>query len=321
MKLGLVRYCKKEEAPGTKGVAKRLPKKLVEWCTETFHPYTFQEMTLLGVAGYEIILFLRHDEEKEESVKHQRILEELLRDFCDKDVEIVIPPEQGVFPTNIIRIAEGKAVKGLFALEAVKKVMKRQGKALKDCHIVIVDGGNFLTKMTLDVVYPNVNFLAVYTDRAEDFAEKAEEIYEDCGLNLQIFSSPKNEIMKEADAVLNCGCEMGNFDYAMKKGAFYFDIAGNRRKLRRLLVRRDDLFLADGLVLKKDGKFYSAAQVEGAAYITSTEFRRFLCARYDQGEAEKAANFLKDEEFSISGFTCLEKRVRTVENVENKGNI
>lgn len=309
MKLGLVRYCKPKEAPGRKGFAKRLPKRLVKWCVETFRPYTFQKINLLGAEGYEILLYLDQDEEKEEDIRHQRILEEMLRDFCDKDVEIIIPPQTGVFPTNIIRIAEGKAIKGLFALQAIKKAIKRSGKDWKDCRVILVDGGNFLTKLTLDMIYPYVNFLSIYTDRAEDFTEKVEEIYEDCGLTLQVFSSPKSNIMKEADAILNCGCEMENFDYTMKKGAFYFDIAGNRRKLKRLLVRRDDLFLADDLVLKKGHDFYSTSQIEAASYLTSTSFRKFLCGRYDKETAEEASKFLNAEDFSISGFSCFEKRV------------
>lgn len=310
MKLGLVTYCKKGELPYQKGFATHLPPKLRKFYIEKFHPYDVYETELLGIQGYEIKFFLTSEQIRQRGMVGQKLLEKMVRDVSGRGVRILIPPLQGSLPIGMLPLSNGKAVKGFFAMDAIEKVLKKQNKELKDSKIVLVDGGNFLTHLVLDRVYSKVNFLSIFTDRKEDWEEKVENIYEDCGLNVFLFSNGKNNAMSEADVILNCGCEMENYDYTIPKGAFYFDLAQNRRKLERLLARREDIFLSDGILLKKNKKIYTDCEVEGAFYAGKEQFQRFLDSRYDEVAAEEAEDFLRSQEFQLQGFTCMGKRVR-----------
>ena len=309
--LGIITYdcqgnlsCKKTEKSF-------LPSKVMHFYIEHFRPNTICETELLGAKGYHAKIHLSEEQLQKKELKGQKIIEKMLKNLEELGVQIVVPPpKQGNIPTGILPISNGKIVKGLYVMEAITKFLTLQKKDLKDARIVLVDGGNVLTHLILDRVYPNVNFLSILTDRQEDFEKKIQAIYEDCGLNVYLFSNGKNTAMAEADIILNCGCEMENYDYTIKPQAFYFDIAQNRRKLQRLMLRRDDIFIADGILLQKEKKPYTDKEVEAAAYVSKNEFKTLVSSAYDLQEALSAKHSLDTQALKFLGFTCLEKRVR-----------
>ncbi len=310
MKLGVVTYDNQVNisCPKERGIP--LPSKVMEFYIEHFRPYTIVETELLGAKCYQAKLHITEEQISEKGLNGQKILEKLLKNFQEKGVQIVVPPIQSSLPMGILPLSDGKAVKGFYVMEAITKFLSIQKRDLKNTRVVLVDGGNVLTQLILDRIYPNVNFLSILSDRQEDFEHKVQEIYEDCGLNVYLFSNGKNTAMAEADIILNCGCEMQNYDYTIQRGAFYFDIAQNKRKLHRLMVRRNDIFLADGILLRKEKHPYTDKEVEGAAYVNKEDFQSFLSSSYDPQESQNAENSLKEDQLQFLGFTCLGKRVR-----------
>ena len=175
----------------------------------------------------------------------------------------------------------------------------------------------------MDTIYPHINYLCVYTDRQEDFAQKAEEIYEEYGLRIQFFSGEKNKQFSEANVILNCGCDMENYDYRLQKNAFYFDIAQNKQKLRRLRSRRNDLFFCDGLLLKWDNKTYLSKEIEAILRVREPSVHHFLCSRYDKASAFEITHLLHEKKsmsqvlpvlknVSKKGFSCVLSRGKSL---------
>ena len=306
MKFGIVRYSTAEEAPKTNKITKRL----VTYYIENFRPFSLSQMELMGLPGIEARLQATEGMAKANSVMWQKNMEEAIKELCDQDVVIVIGPANSTLTTQLLRVAAGKEVNGLYMMDGVKKAAKMQGTDLKDTRVVIIDGKNRQTALALDMVCPHVNNLAVYTDRKENFMTQAEEIYEDCGLNLQLFSNPKGSIMAEADVIINCGYDMENYDYTIKKGAFYFDLVQNKPKLLRLLSRREDLSIADGMLFKKNGEFLSDRQAEAVYYVKNDFFRRYVCGRYDTWIAAEAEASLRHDELLFCNFQCMGATLR-----------
>lgn len=305
MKLGLVQFSTDETYMLTN--RRKFPRWLLPFYVENFCPFSTEEMILDDTEGVLVTLHASATVLREKENKWTPILEEMLRTLCDQGVTVVVPPSGILFPEQIIKVSHGRAIHGFFVMEMMQKALKLQGKTLKEAQIVLIDGNNFMTKLVLDMVSPNVNYLAVYTDRQEDFLEAQEQIYADTGLALQTFSNAKNQWMKSADIILNCGMDMENYDYAFQKKAIYFDMAGNKEKMKRLLVRRDDLLVADGLTLRKDVCSMSSNQLEAVEYVKIPEFRRFLSSRYDKFTACEVSELLKQQNISVTGLLCMGK--------------
>lgn len=306
MKLAKIKYSHNREDFGIKGIFQRLPAFLLDWYILHCHAFEISPLQLAQAEGYTAVIYKPAKEKQKE--KQHKNLENLLLFLQQKEVDILLTENEMPLP-HIIAVSTGKAINGLFVMDAVKKALKRQQKALQESHFLLIDGGNFLTQTVLDAIYPHINYISIYTDRQQYFLEKAEEIYEEYGLRIQFFSGEKNPQFSEANVILNCGCDMENYDYRLQKNAFYFDIAQNKQKLIRLRSRRSDLFFCDGLLLKWDNKTYSAKEIEAILRVTQPGVRRFLCSRYDKETAFETAHLLKEKKITVTGFTCFEKRV------------
>ncbi len=306
MKLAKVKYSQKREDFGIKGIFQKLPAFLLDWYILRYHAFDIAPLQLAQAEGYTVLLY--QPPKEKQKLKQKKNLENLLLFLQQKEVDILLT-ENEMFLPHIISIATGKMINALFVMEAVKKALKRQQKTLQESHFLLIDGGNFLTQTVLDTIYPHINYLCVYTDRQEDFAQKAEEIYEEYGLRIQFFSGEKNKQFSEANVILNCGCDMENYDYRLQKNAFYFDIAQNKQKLRRLRSRRNDLFFCDGLLLKWDNKTYLSKEIEAILRVREPSVHHFLCSRYDKASAFEITHLLHEKKINVTGFTCFEKRV------------
>jgi len=300
--------CKEKEEEKTNIF--RCPQKVVNFCKEHFRPYTIEEMKFCGEEGLLVQLVATKQDISEKWEKWEKILEQMITDCYDREGRILIPKTEMLLPRGKVPVSEGKLLHGFFAKEILQKALEINEKSLKECKVVIMDGGNALTDLVLQMVYPAVNDLSVYTDREEDFLERREEIYEDCGLYVQTIGDYKNPFFREADVILNCGCYSENYDYAIKTGAFYFDISKNKRKLKQLAVRREDLFLADGLVFQKDGgEKIASSLLEGLYSLKNIGVYRILTSGLGKGGQRDLKEWLMEQEWKIDGFTCFEKEV------------
>lgn len=291
-------------------LVKKMPKKICDYYIEKVNPYIYTEFEIMGAKGYKIKLPLTLPEAKENYKKNEILIKKTLDDIHKKggDIEIVVPPEEIMFP-NIIKISDGKAIFAFSLQLAISKILKILDKDIRNTEFLIIDGGNFITNLILDCIRDEINYLSVYTDRIENFEERAEEIYEDCGLNIQVFSNSKNALMREADIVINGGADLENYDYFFKKGAVYLDVNKNRPKLTRLRSKRTDMIFIDNIELKWDGNYLKTELFEGAEYINNSDFSDFLSRQYNEDIQKKLLAYFNDKKIAITGFFCGGKRL------------
>lgn len=310
MKFAKIEYVNSIDEIEMNPLVKKMPQKICDYYIEKANPYTCNEIEIMGAEGYQVKIPLTLQEAKGNYKKNELLIKKTLNDMQRKGrgIEIVVPPEEIMFP-NTIKTSDGKAIFALTLQLAITKILKILGKDIRNTEFLMIDGGNFITNLILDCISNEINYLSVYTDRIENFEEKAEMIYEDCGLNIQIFSNSKNSLMKEADIVINGGIDLENYDYFFKKGAVYLDVNKNRQKLMRLRAKRNDMIFIDDVELKWDGAYLKTALFEGAEYINNSEFSNFLSRQYNQDNQKRLLDYFNEKQLAITGFFCGGKRL------------
>ncbi len=79
---------------------------------------------------------------------------------------------------------------------------------------------------------------------------------------------------------------------------FYFDIVQNKPKMQRLLSRRNDLLLSDGLLLKWQNNTYYSKQLEAIFLYNRKSFSSFLYIMTIISNLWKKSKFITTENYS-----------------------
>lgn len=305
MKFAEISYSSKKEDFGIKGVMLKLPNCIIDWYLFRYRPFYIEKDTLANAEGYQLKIYQPYEQQTE---KQKKQIENILLLLQQREVNILMTKDNIELPP-IIDISYGNIINAIFVLEAAKKAMKRQSKTLQQSKFVIIDGEDSIINLVLTALYPHVNYLSIYTNREESFLQKAEEIYEECGLRLEFFYGTKNKLFETFDVVINCSNNMDNYDYKLQKNAFFFDVVKNKQKMQQLKARRNDLLLSDGLLLKWDNKTYFSKQLEAVLCATESSFYHFLKHYFYKQDFEEMINFILQKKITVTGFTCFEKRV------------
>ncbi|MEY8321162.1 hypothetical protein AAK894_08795 [Lachnospiraceae bacterium 46-61] len=302
MKFAEISYSTKKEDFGIKGFFLKFPNYILNWYLMRFCPFYIQQTTLANVEGYTVKIYKPY-----ENYKTEKQIQKLILLLQKKETDVLLIHHDMLFP-HIIDIAYGNIINALFVLDISKKAIKRQSQTLQQSKFLIIDGENDITNMVLDILYPHVNYLSIYTEQPQNFFQKADEIYEEYGLRLEIFSDIKNKQFETFNIILNCSENMYAYDYKIQKNAFFFDMIQNHKKMRCLMSRRNDLLLSNGLLLKWENKNYSSKQIEAILRITEHSFHNFLCYNKKQ-KLNQIVNLLQHKNITITAFTCFEKRI------------
>lgn len=303
LKFAKIQYAKTEEEIPMNGLIRKMPRRFRDYYIKKKNPYTIKQVNVLETEGYEVCLPITIEEAKKNYIKNEMIVKNTLRDLNENEVGIIIPPQGILFP-NGMRHADGKIIFAFFLNKTINRIFKRLGRDRKNAEFLIIDGGNFLTDLVLDCIYPEVNFLAIYTDRSQKLEEKGEEIYQDCGLNVQIFSNSKNAFLREADIIINCSMDLENYDYFFKKKAIYLDVIQNKAKIRRLMAKRADMLFVDGFQLKRENCYLSGEMMESIEYINNNSFRHFLTRQYHPSAQRALMDYFEEMNPVIAELYC-----------------
>lgn len=257
----------------------RLPQKIVDLYINKRNPYKIYNSVLLDTEGFQVVLPYTTNTAKASYRQYEACVNKTIWKLLDKGVKIAVPPEDILFP-NTMRMAQGKIIFALFLKEIAAKALGTFHKELRDAEVLILDGNNFLTELIIDSICSEVNFLSIYTDREAALKDKMQEIYNDCGLQVQMFANSKNMLLKDADIIINGAMELENYDYFFKKGTVYLDANKNRQRCKRLLMHRNDMLIVDSVLFTVEGQKVSAGDLEAVAYVASSEFREFVNREY-----------------------------------------
>lgn len=302
MQIGKIRFLEKGEEPLLPTWTKLLTKGWRSQYTEKYRPFRL-ELTEEGVTG-----ILQMQREEGLSALWRKGALALLAELERAGAAVIVPPAEGEFPRERLPFAEGRKLAALFAFDGAAEALRRQGKHPEEGLYLLAGGDPTLWRTVLSAMGNEVNHLAIFTQELKAAEEIAAELYQERGLVAEVFSSPKNPVLGEADAILSCGMEQRSLEHSLKKGAFWLDLAGNRPMLRRLRELRPDIAAAEGFFFRVPDEMQQkeGRQAEAEAFLRCEAFRESWAL--PQGEREAAA--LRELGFAVSGFSAFGKRVK-----------
>ena len=159
----------------------------------------------------------------------------------EKEIKVILNPDNIAVPFGFME-AKGGLANAIFADQLLKIAAKTKNIDLATDEVVLIDGYNFNTVAVLEAIKSEVNHLSIYTCRKEGLKDILNSIFEETGLIIECFSSPKSTLMAEAAVIINCSADMENYDYAFKRGSVFIEALGYFAKVARMIQKRTDLF-------------------------------------------------------------------------------
>lgn len=262
------------------------------------NPFILNEIQYLNTGGYEIVLpFIK---EEIDSFKAITIFNDTLSKLEDLRVTVASTDIKIQDFNSKILFMEGKNILAFFMLQAIKKALKFLERDLKYTEVLIIDDKNSdNTYNIIDAIYSELNYLTVFTERADYFTEYAKKIYADTGLNLQILEQNKSAI-KDADLIINLSSNI-NLDYFYKRGAIYFDLCNNSEKTVEILRKREDLNIIDDLIMSYNNSSIDNSLLETVLYIKYEYFKDFVVSK--QYNKSLISNIIKSNNLNIIAFS------------------
>lgn len=304
MKKGRIRFLAEGEAPLLPGWTRFLPAAWRKYYTRSKRPYRLKEQD--GI--WEGILHTGKEGIAEENWRQKATA--LLDEMRQNGVGILIPPTEGDFPQEGLPFAEGRKITAVFAFAGAAEALRRKGMEPAQASYLIAGGEPLLWEQAFSSMGNEVNRLSIYTEQKRAAEAIAEQLYEERGLLVEVFSSPKNPAFTKADAILSCGLEQRNYEHILKQGCFWLDLAGNRPALRRLTRLRPDITAAEGFYFHTgSGEGQTEGhEAEADAYISCPVFRQ--CWKQDKNSGAESFDELSAMGYRVSGFSALGKRVK-----------
>ena len=234
----------------------------------------------------------------------------LLEALKKKGVSVIIPPAEGDLPREILPFADGRRLTNLFAFQGAREVLKRQGKQPEECRYLLAGGNEAAWRAALVSMGNEANHLSIFTADVGEAKKLEQELFAEWGLLAEVFASPKNPVFQEADVVFGCGMEQRKYEYMLKEGAVWIDLAGNRPVLRKLTEKRPDVTAVDGFFFRKGKKQLEGRSAEAEAFLSCPAFRENW-ESFPEGDAGKEILCaLQEMGYGLSGFSLMEKRVK-----------
>ena len=201
MKTAKIRFLEKGEAARLPKGGKLLPKAAQKKYIARCKPYrlTAEKDILTGI--------LQTEAENSMTQVWRKNAVKLLERLKKEGTEIIIPPVEGELPRDILPFAEGRRLTNLFAFAGAAEALKRQGKNPAECRYLLVGGNEDTWRNALTSMGNEVNRLAIFTLDPGSTKELTQELFEERGLMTEVFSSPKNQMFRQADVVFCCGME------------------------------------------------------------------------------------------------------------------
>ena len=306
MKMAKVRFLEKGERTVLPKGGRLLPEAVQKKYIETCRPYRLTEERdiLTGI--------LQTDAENSMMQVWRKNAVKLLERLQKEGVKIIIPPVKGELPRDVLPFADGRRLANLFAFEGATEALQRLGKNPAECRYLLVGGNEDTWRNALTSMGNEVNRLAIFTLDPDSAKELTQELFEERGLMTEVFSSPKNQVFRQADVVFGCGMEQRAYEFMLKDGAVWLDLAGNRPVLRRLMEKRSDVVAVDGFFFKRGREQSEGQLAEAEAFLSCPIFREnFRFSLADAARSEMLCE-LQEKGYAVSGFSCMGERIKIV---------
>lgn len=271
-----------EEIPLKYNILKICPAKVMDWYVKKFNPFKIEDIEIANISGYKIKMPFTEIDIKNDISKVNLITSKTLAILESYNIEIItFPKNYEIFLENNIREATGKYLMSFFLIESMVKALKIVGKKIKNAEVLIIDGDSELTKIIIDNIYLDVNYLSVLVseDSEEDFESKIVEVFDDSGLNIQISKNAKSQL-KSADIIINTSHNKDKYDFHYKRGAIYFDLSNSTLKYDELVYRRPDILAVNNFRVSYNDEYLSLDYLELAFFIKCSYYKSLIVRGY-----------------------------------------
>lgn len=167
-------------------------------------------------------------------------------------------------------------IKPFFIMEAISFMVQEQiiAKKLQHTEVIILDGNKRDVDMMIDFIYPYINHLTIISKVPQRFQEKADCIFRDVGLNMQVLSYTKGAI-SQGDIIIDTHYEDPLMIRFCKKGALYLDLANHPEKTVILKQRKKEVLIKEEFLLIKDQVIVSSKKAEMLLTMNRTFHRDY----------------------------------------------
>ncbi|HHX63071.1 MAG TPA: hypothetical protein GX707_20525 [Epulopiscium sp.] len=189
---------------------------------------------------------------------------------------VVLPGFINTSPFKVIQECTGHYIKPFFIMDAICFIAKEKiiDKELQHLEIVILDGNSQEVDIIIDFIYPYINHLTVISNAPERFEQKAEAIFNDVGLNMQILSYTKGAL-SQADIIIDTHYDDPSVIHMCKAKTVYLDIGNHAEKTIMLLERQNGVLVIDKFLLVKNGEVVNITKAELLLTINQTLTRNY----------------------------------------------
>jgi hypothetical protein len=228
-----------------KSIKKKLLKKF---------PHTMEEVEYIGETGLKIVLPIItsiNETEDEEYIK--KVIEIFNSMVLRYNVNVLILCDRLYKYKQYfeITVVKERYLGILYINEILDISNKLINKDIRDIKYVIIDGDNSIGTYIVDNIYQNINSLIIVTDNPSKYEHTIEEIYEDTGLAVQVYTKNINQEIS-GDIIINCNSEKDKIYFCWQKKAILIDFVSTMMKLKDIMAKRKDLTLVYDIKTKVD---------------------------------------------------------------------
>ena len=287
----------RQQIPMRFNILKKAPDFIWDWYIKKFNPLSVKKINFDIANGLSIKLPI------EKSMCEEKNIDLSVRKAVSSfsQVEIVRPLKNYSFYNyEKLKVAYGNYLFAFLAMKVINKFFSVTGKKLSQLEIFIIDANRIITQILIDTIYPHVNYLSVITQQKDFFLQKQHDIFIDTGLNIQLLNYNKS-LIENADVIINTGFE-NNFEYAIKRSALYFDLAGQSNSIINLKIKRPDICALGNLNLYYNQKPIDIIMLEMIFYCAYNDFKKIINGKYDTDLFLSVSKKINSTPIKISSF-------------------
>lgn len=258
-------FAEKEEDIAVNEYFMKLPinlrNKIIKWKLSL----KYEEKTTWGIMGDKIQLPMTYSMYKSmEPRTRSKIFEKIEKKLNQKNItHVILPTLISRSPFENIQQCTGNYIKPFFIMDIIRYIAQEKlvDKKLQHLEVIILDGNRKDVDMIIDLIYPHINHLTVISNTPDRLMQKAEEIFEDVGLNMQILSNTKGAI-SQGDIIIDTHYDDPSIIGFCKQKTLYLDIGNHVEKTIMLLERQNGVDVIDQFLLEKKGEVVNTAKAE-----------------------------------------------------------
>lgn len=281
MAIGRVRYLKSDEKVNTGKIINVLPEKLKEKYIFFRKPFVINQLE----DHYEGVLSVHLGEGLPYNWREK--CEELIINMQLEGVTILVPPKEGEFPRDILPFAYGKKLMEILTFIHMKDILEKVYKKNKCENIksiettrFVIAGGDARDLGTLTYFMPlEVNHLAFFHSDLDELEALQEHFFSSRGLPTEMFASPRNPVLAEADVVFLCHNSLLAYEHILKENAIFIDIIGNKNITKKIAESRPDVTVIDGFTYERNDQVYTHEEWEARIYNRHRKVRKYLTGK------------------------------------------